>query len=482
MTVIQFDNGIEVEFDGVPTQADVDEVYRQISSQGQTSQPQSQPRSTEELDALSAEQNMAMFPARTGEGPLAAGAKAIGNLPSSAINFSKGIFDIVTNPIDTAKGLGSVALGGVQKLIPGEQKSEQAFEGAVGYLKDRYGGTEQLQRTATNDPLGIGLDILTGITGGAGLASKASKIAGASKAANVLDKVSDTKKFVDSTRINAVTEGITNWLQKSSMNLSSAQTQKFQSGMKGVSDWLTKNKVVGPSAVREKIVSRALDKMEDTFQSAISKSGVLANRDEIINSLESLKSTPDFVDDISRFDNVSDIDKAIAVFRAYPDQIPLDTVNRIKRSAFKKAYNKQGQQVLSDVDFAIADKIYDEMAKVADAGGLKINGKLVKDFNADYKNAITARKIMQISALKNPTLISRAISILLGYGIGQGWGALGGAAFSGVGGNVVSGALNTLKSGTAAVGGLGAPKALPSVLQGTRQASGVDEYLKSIGL
>ncbi len=119
----------------------------------------------------------AAFAASADDNPLEAGLKAVGNLPGSVYNFGKGIYDAARHPVDTAKGLGSVAAGGVQKLIPGQQGSEEAFNAFSGALKDRYGSLENLQKTATEDPFGFGSDVMSVLTGGAALAGKSSTLA-----------------------------------------------------------------------------------------------------------------------------------------------------------------------------------------------------------------------------------------------------------------------------------------------------------------
>lgn len=128
-------------------------------------------------DQQSAKDYNAIFPSKTGEGPLKAGLKALGNVPSSAINLAKGIGSALLHPIQTVKGLGSIAVGGVEKLIPGQQAQEQNFNQFSSFLKERYGSLENLQRTATNDPFGFGTDILSLVSGVAGATGRTAQLA-----------------------------------------------------------------------------------------------------------------------------------------------------------------------------------------------------------------------------------------------------------------------------------------------------------------
>jgi hypothetical protein len=119
----------------------------------------------------------ALFPSSPTDNPLVAGAKAVGNLPTSAFNLAKGIGSAIIHPIDTVTGIAKTAIGGVEKLIPGQQGSEQNFDAFTKILKDRYGSLDNLQRTATNDPFGFGTDLATLFTGGASLVGKSGEAA-----------------------------------------------------------------------------------------------------------------------------------------------------------------------------------------------------------------------------------------------------------------------------------------------------------------
>lgn len=128
----------------------------------------------------------ATFRSSPGDNPLEAGLKAAGNIPSSAFNLGKSVVTAIANPIDTIKGVGSTIAGGVQKLIPGKQNQEQSFDQFTGFLKERYGSLENLQKTATEDPVGFGSDIVGLFTGGAALAGRGAE------AANIISKTAQT--------------------------------------------------------------------------------------------------------------------------------------------------------------------------------------------------------------------------------------------------------------------------------------------------
>jgi len=181
-------------------------------------------------DVESGQQYGAFFPSKTGEGPIAAGAKAVGNIPSSALYFGKNLASAVAHPIRTIEGVGNLAGGLLGKTLnkftgttydtPATQMAERLGE----YANKRYGtsfGDEKfnvdktlqtLQRTATNDPLGFGADVLTLLKGGAKLADVAtgSKVGKGGELLAYNDRIRDTTKHVlaDPDFTGNVTQGI----------------------------------------------------------------------------------------------------------------------------------------------------------------------------------------------------------------------------------------------------------------------------------
>ena len=103
---------------------------------------------------------------------------AASNLLPSAGRLISDVTAPIHSPIQTAKGLGGIALGAAQKLIPGRQGSEQNIEALGTFFKDRYGGLENIKRTIAEDPAGILADLSGFLTGGAGLAAKSAGMVG----------------------------------------------------------------------------------------------------------------------------------------------------------------------------------------------------------------------------------------------------------------------------------------------------------------
>ena len=94
--------------------------------------------------------------------------RTIQNIPSSGARFVGDVASAITHPVQTIAGVGNVALGGLQKLEPGRQPQEQAFEQAYKFFKDRYGSTRSITRTLEEDPVGFIADVSTLLTGAGG--------------------------------------------------------------------------------------------------------------------------------------------------------------------------------------------------------------------------------------------------------------------------------------------------------------------------
>jgi len=133
----------------------------------------------------------ATFPASSTDTGLSAGLKATGNLPSSFINLAKSFVNVALHPINTIENVGKTIYGAGEAAgrailshtaladkvaqVPANQQ-EQLFNSLASSLKDRFGSLENLQKTATNDPVGFGTDIATLLSGGAALLGKTTEL------------------------------------------------------------------------------------------------------------------------------------------------------------------------------------------------------------------------------------------------------------------------------------------------------------------
>ena len=144
-------------------------------------------------------------PLAWGDVPLAA-AKAT---PDSAGRFVGGVASMIAHPITTTKGLLDLGAGALQNALPKpfvdfvnqfDANNPQAVEAAKhavatanavgGIYKQKYGTEEGFKRALAEDPVGVAADLSMLFTGGAGVLSKAGKVAelaNAPKLANVAE-------------------------------------------------------------------------------------------------------------------------------------------------------------------------------------------------------------------------------------------------------------------------------------------------------
>ena len=121
----------------------------------------------------------ASFQASANDNPLEAGLKSLGNVPSSLFNLGQGLVTAISHPIKTIEGIGNAFSGGLQEgwnaITHGTTTNidTQTFDALKQSFIDRYGSLENAQKTATNDPMGFGADVLSILEGGASLADKA---------------------------------------------------------------------------------------------------------------------------------------------------------------------------------------------------------------------------------------------------------------------------------------------------------------------
>lgn len=106
-------------------------------------------------------------------------ANTLSNVPGSAANFFGSIYNTLTSPVESAKGVLDVAAGGLRNITPAPLRSmidradpnpDAALRAtgaadAVGkFYKDRYGGLDNISNTIQTDPVGFAADV-SAVTG-----------------------------------------------------------------------------------------------------------------------------------------------------------------------------------------------------------------------------------------------------------------------------------------------------------------------------
>jgi len=112
---------------------------------------------------------------------------ALKNIPQSAVNFGKGMYQAVTNPLETATSVMDLMAGGLHNITPKHiadyidaldvhpEAITRAVDtaNAVGkFYKDRYGSSQGFKEALAYDPVGVASDLSTLFSGGGTAAGK----------------------------------------------------------------------------------------------------------------------------------------------------------------------------------------------------------------------------------------------------------------------------------------------------------------------
>lgn len=113
--------------------------------------------------------------------------EALTNVVPSAINMAGGVYQAVSSPIETLKGMRDVAKGAIQKVLPepvadvinkfqndpeAKARAIAAADAFGGFYKDRYGSEEAIKKTMATDPVGFAADLSTVLSGGSTAAAR----------------------------------------------------------------------------------------------------------------------------------------------------------------------------------------------------------------------------------------------------------------------------------------------------------------------
>ncbi len=391
------------------------------------------------LAGMTADQAAVSGPSKTTQSTGFSLGTTLSNVPKSAANLVGGIADAVIHPVRTVKAIGSVAAGGVQKLIPGQQAEEANFDALTSFYKERYGSVDQFLKTLQEDPVGVAADA-SAIFGGAGAALKGvgavSKIDAVTRAGQVTSNVAKKVNPLSAAGglVSKASATAFPWvaktIEKSNLRLTGTMKRELGAKVDEITNFLAEKKLIGTPQQRFDKATALYEKAEgalDQFFGQMAKgSGV--KKSQVINSLNSLK---------AKFKNERDsavinkqIDSAVkAIKQNQGDIIPYKNLNEFKRSTYRNAYNRAGEKVLDDVEHAIGDVVRGQME--TGLKGLKVEGQAIEEFNRQYGLLIQGRKLVKAS-IGRPELspiTERLLASLIGGAVGGLPGAGAGLAF-----------------------------------------------------
>jgi hypothetical protein len=134
------------------------------------------------------------------------GKEAIKNLPGSIVEEGKNVIGAITQPIQTLKGIGNLALGIAEKATDGVQSHEKYADALSDYYANKYGSKDAFLQELQNNPASILSDISMFVTGGASGAAKVASLSKVgAKAAPALEKVAKVGTAIDPLNLAANT-------------------------------------------------------------------------------------------------------------------------------------------------------------------------------------------------------------------------------------------------------------------------------------
>lgn len=242
---------------------------------------------------------------------------------------------------------------------------------------------------------------------------------------------------------------VSRYLQETSLRLTPVQKTNLTGKLEGVLGWLTNKKIIGGAEKRYDTVSAIHEKMENALQSAIKGSDVSVPLEKVTKDIEAVKSL--YKDDRDFMAISRQIDSAIETLRLqHPTgEISAESLNIFKRSTYKGAFNKAGDKVSDTVEYDIGDAVYKNLSDALER--VKISGQSLRDFNAEYSLAITARKLLKTAiGRKQAGFLAKLLSGLAGSSLGAMFGGPMGAALGTV---VAPAAAEAIAGGSARTAG-----------------------------
>ena len=147
-------------------------------------------------------------PEAQGEPPLEQGPKFSelpGNIPASGKKAIGDIASAIVHPLKTIETVVKTGVGGIQKLIPGQQPDEeinsQYADAFAGYFSDNYGSLQAAKKKLITDPVGTMLDLAGLLSGGGAIATKIGLLSKSGKIAKSGEILSKAGQAIDPTQI-----------------------------------------------------------------------------------------------------------------------------------------------------------------------------------------------------------------------------------------------------------------------------------------
>jgi len=301
--------------------------------------------------------------------------EAIKNLPGSAVKEAKNVIGAITQPIETIKGLGNLALGALEKGISGTQKHEVYFDKLKDYYKEKYGSQDKFLQTLQNDPAEVLSDASMFVTGGATGAAKLAKVSKVgAKTAPALEKVAQVGTAIDPLNlgINTASYGVSKAIPKTVAPMMYESAAKWSTTLSpqeraAITETALKNQIPlsyeGLGKVQSKLGELG-DKMDNLIANATNQN-IKIPATKVLESLKDVKKTSGGFK-IEAAQDIKEINNIEKQFKTYLKQNKITSVTPQQLQEFKAdAYKRIDFGRAPEKPSIAKEQAYRSMADVA---------------------------------------------------------------------------------------------------------------------
>lgn len=354
------------------------------------------------------------------------------NLATGALDVAKGFGKAATEAgIGIVQGLGSLGTGALAAITPSKSWKEL---------------TEERQKSALGTPM-------EGLVRGTPEAERQKELLKATNPAQIGGKAAEwvAEAFLTggTSMATKAESKLATGLNEASLRVTGATLRDFgQKVIKNVANTLTKYRITGNPEQRLEAITKIEGGFEKIVQDTLERAKdlrIYASKSEIIKQLQNLKKGLSGLRDRTALE--SQIDGAISEINRFKEKVPLWQLNLFKRSTMEGAYNKVGTKVNDEIEYKIADVVYDNLQNAANKANILFDGKKLADFNADYKAIVQTRKLLKL-AIGKPEV--GMLAKILSFTVGSSLGFSTGGPLGMVGGVTASSMLTKALGGTAA--------------------------------
>jgi hypothetical protein len=339
-------------------------------------------------------------PEVTGETPWGeVGMEAVANIPSSAKRLAGDIYQAVRHPIETGKSVVGLARGVAQKAIPGEQAQEKYADAMGEFIKERYGGEEELKRTIAEDPVGALADLAMVFTVAGGTLKTAGKVRGLEKAAKTGEVISKIGTAAEPLSLAAkagvgALKGVPKFVpERIYETVAKIPPTKFKNPKDRIRAVRTAlDEGIPPTQRGVDLLWEKVGVIEDKVANIIGKSpDEPIQTGDIARALNDVRK--DWADDPFARQFLDEIDALEVEFlRGKGKTITAKNAQKMKKRAYKtirKAYDKELTSVGEDARMAVADGTLKELKTLfPELGELGVEEGKLLDLNKAIFNAV----------------------------------------------------------------------------------------------